>query len=368
MYNPSEIENFELLSSYLRTTPEQLNQFVNGKCYIIDWNDDASLRELAASKDETFKTDFHRFHIPKRNKKLGTRTVYKCYQQFTRDILKTLKFNLEELYEPLDCVHGFVRKRNTRSNAIAHTGNRFLLSLDIRNFFESINKKSVMGAFISLGFKESIASDLSTICTLEDHLVQGFSTSPIIANIVCKEIDLKLQNICELNEAIYTRYADDISISGDGNLPELKEIENVIQPFGFELNHPKTKRFKKGQNQYVTGLSISDSSYPRIPKPIKKRLRQQFYFIKKFGYTSHICKINEWDEETESSFAKEEVRKTRNQLKGWIDYIHSVEPDLAIKYYNEFNEIEKSEYGYDRKELNELLREGNITKIKRPPE
>jgi RNA-directed DNA polymerase len=343
MYSPSEIENFEMLSSYLRTTPEQLDRFVNGEQYIVDWNDISSLVKIPRYNDK--RTDFQRFYIPKKNKKLGHRIVYKCYEQFTKDILKTLKFNLDNIYIPHDSVHGFVRGKNTRSNALVHLGKKNLLSLDIKNFFESINKESVYLAFRSLGFNENIASDLSSICTLEDKLVQGFPTSPILANIVCFNMDKEIQKLCQNYDATYTRYADDLSISSNNILPQIDEICSILKSFQFELNTRKTKSFKLGQNQYVTGLSISDSSFPRIPKPIKKRLRQQLYYIKKYGYHSHICKLNNLDEATDSSLSNEFFQKTRNNIKGWIDYIHSIEPQLAKKLYASFNEIEEIRYG-----------------------
>jgi RNA-directed DNA polymerase len=354
MYKPEEIESFELLSSYLRTTPEQLAVFAHGRRFIIDFEDMKSLVQLP--KDRSNSTEFRKFYIPKKNKKLGHRIIYKCFQQFTMDILKTLKFNLTNIYLPHHCVHGFVHGKNTRSNAIVHLGNKHLLSLDIKDFFESIDKQLVIEAFKSLGFKDNIALELATICTLEEKLVQGFPTSPIVANIVCIRMDDEIQKLCLAYGANYTRYADDISISSNGNLPQINEIDSIIKSFQFELNTLKTKRFKRGQNQYVTGLSISDSSYPRIPKAVKKRIRQQLYYINKYGYHSHICKIMGFDPETDSSLTNQFVRGIENNLKGWISYIHSIEPLLAKKLYTTFNEIHDFHYA----ELLEKLKRKNI--------
>jgi RNA-directed DNA polymerase len=337
MYNPEEIENFEMLSSYLRTTPEQLSKFAKGDRVIFDLKDKISLSKYSVTAKLTF---FRRFYIPKKNKKLGYRIVYKSMRQFTKDIHKTLKFNLSSIYVPHDSVHGFVAGKNIRSNALVHLGKKHLLSLDIKNFFESIDKESVMEAFLTLGFKENIAIDLATICTLENKLVQGFATSPIIANIVCNRMDEELQNLCWLYGANYSRYADDLSISSNDDMPPLSEIDLILKSFNLELNRIKTKRFKRGQNQYVTGLSISDSSYPRVPKAIKKRIRQQLYYIRKRGYHLHICKIKGFDETiTDLSITQLFIRDIENNLKGWIAYIHSIEPLLAKKYYTIFNEI-----------------------------
>lgn len=355
MYKPSEIDSFNLLSSFLRTAPESLNAFVNGFLLLYD-SETETIRDLPKYKPNGFYS-VQKFYIPKKNKALGFREVYKLKQQFAVDILKVLKYNLDDIYQPENCVHGFVKGRSTLSNAKCHIGKKYLLKLDIKHFFDSINKETVVKAFVSIGFPGATSEQLSKICTINNHLAQGYPTSPVIANIVCEQLDKELNELCGQQHAVYTRYADDISISSDFLFKEKDAIEKILSKFGFELNELKSQRFKYGQNQYVTGLSISDSLYPRIPKPLKRRIRQQIYYIKKFGYVSHICRLNDWDEETESSIAEEEVRKTKNQLKGWIDYIHSIEPQLAIILYDQFNEIEVSEFGYDRNDLSEKLKE-----------
>lgn len=363
MYTPSEISNLELLSSYLRTTPTALNKLVNGNKAIIDLYGSNNIK-VAKSKDK-FDLVFQKFYIPKKNKKLGYRIVYKTWDQTTRDILKVLKYNLDELYSPLDCVHGFVSNRNTKTNASFHLNKKLLLKLDIKNFFESIKIDLVADAFRSLGFIDKIAIDLSKTCTLENRLVQGFSTSPIIANMVCTEIDKKIHDLCTQNDAVYTRYADDISISSDSQLPSVDKVKLILKSLDLELNDLKTRKFKRGQNHYVTGLSISDNLHPRIPKPIKQRLRQQLYYLKLHGYHSHICHLNEWDESTDHSVTSEFSTRIRNRLKGWIDYTHSIEPELAKKYYKLFDEIEKTEYENQKAIYEKFKKEnGGIIEIK----
>jgi RNA-directed DNA polymerase len=342
MYNPEEIVNIELLSSYLRTSSDSLNKFINGYRVIIDWRDESFMRDFKIKG----RVDvlFEKFYIPKKNKRLGFRIVYKLKDQYTSNILKTLKFNLNELYSPAECVHGFVIDRNTRTNALHHLNKRYLLKLDIKNFFESIKIESIENAFISLGFTKNISCDLSKICSLDNKLVQGFPTSPILANIVCSEMDKEIKSFCNETDAIYTRYADDISITSNTAYPPIKEIENIINSYGFELNSYKSQKFKCGQNQYVTGLSIADKQYPRIPKSIKRKVRQQLYYIKKFGYHSYVCYINNWADETDETFTNKLISKLRNRLKGWADYINAIEPDLAKKLYELFNLIEEAEY------------------------
>ena len=339
MYKPEEIINIELLSSYLRTSAELLDTFINGKKKLIDWRNKADFKNLNLQNKSEKEVHIQRFYIPKRNKKLGYRIVYKLRNQFATDILKVLKFNLYELYTPTECVHGFVLGKDTLTNAKSHVGSKLLLSLDIVDFFKSISIGQVKMAFKHLGFNDEISRILSEISTIEDSLPPGFPTSPFIANIVFRELDDQINDLCKQNRAIYTRYADDISISSDYDLPSVDDIEEILSPSGFLINSQKTKFFKRGQNQYVTGLSITDDKYPRIPKHIKKKLRQEIYHIKKFGFHSHICHLNNWDEKTDKSITEEIRGEVLNRMKGWIDYIKHIEPKVAEKFYEDFNLI-----------------------------
>ncbi len=194
MYQPSDIASFNLLSSYLRTSPTSLNVFVNGKLLFFDWKSGQFPKLHSNEINGYYLVD--KFYIPKKNKKLGFRVVYKLKQQFTIDILKVLKYNLDNLYNPEDCIHGFVKNRNTYTNAKCHLGRKFLLKLDIKNFFDSINGESVKNAFLSLGFNDEISIILSKITTVNNKLAPGYPTSPILANIVCNPMDNEINSLC----------------------------------------------------------------------------------------------------------------------------------------------------------------------------
>ncbi|MCF8219238.1 MAG: reverse transcriptase family protein [Bacteroidales bacterium] len=352
MYQPKEIANLDLLSGYLRTHKHDLNNFVSGVRAVYQQKSGkiCVYNHIKSWKD--IDVQYDKYHIPKKNPKLGYRIVYEIRTLSALNILKVLKFNLSTLYKPHVSVHGFVLGRGVFSNAKQHLANYYLLRTDIKNFFESINIDMVYEVFIDLGFIPEIAEVLSKITTLDNHLVQGLPTSPIIANLVLKNMDTELKSLCKKYNAVYTRYADDISISSNSDLPPLKEIENIVNKSKFKLNTKKTKTFKRGQNQFVTGLSICDNLYPRIPKKIKRKIRQELYYIKKFGYESHICKKFDFDEENyNEDFVSEEKRKLEYRIKGWVDYIHSIEPKVAENFYNDLkviqdNEIKKmDEYG-----------------------
>jgi hypothetical protein len=274
--------------------------------------------------------------ILKRNKKLGFREVY--HLELFENPIKELKSYLNECYQPLSCVHGFVHDRSIVTNARLHLCKKMILNVDLENFFESISTETVAKSFEQLGFVSSIALRLAKIATYEDRLVAGFPTSPTIANMVCIEMDTALVDFCSLHNLTYTRYADDLSFSGD-NVDVLEEIETIVAQHGFALNQRKTRFYRKGQSQYVTGLTVADSSYPRIPRRFKDKLRQKLYYMDKYGVFSYVeRKYNVLDAKYTLDFCHREM----NNVKGWIDYINSIEPKLASQYYLQYNKIKKT--------------------------
>ncbi|MDP4662115.1 MAG: hypothetical protein NWS74_00495, partial [Salibacteraceae bacterium] len=74
----------------------------------------------------------------------------------------------------------------------------------------------------------------------------------------------------------------------------------------------------------------------------------------------HICYINDWDEETDLSLSSPLSRQLRNKLKGWIDYIHSVEPIIALDLYEKFNQVEQKEIEKIKRHMEQNMPEDGI--------
>ena len=58
---------------------------------------------------------------------------------------RKLADKLTELYRPRNPVHGFVAERSIKTNAMAHLGRRFVVNVDLRDFFPTISQKRVEG-------------------------------------------------------------------------------------------------------------------------------------------------------------------------------------------------------------------------------
>lgn len=324
MYKPSEIDSENKLAGILRCQAYDLEG-------IISKDVSKMIHEsviLCLYDDPNVFTAIKEIKIPKRNFKFGYRKVYSINSELILNSLKSFKFYLNNIYIPQECVHGFIIRRNIATNASYHLNKDTVLNIDIKNFFESIPISGVKQVFKKIGFTEIISSQLSEMTTYKNVLVAGFPTSPVISNIFCEEMDKELMTYCDNRNITYTRYVDDLSFSGN-NIDILLDVKNILTKYGFIINELKTKFFKKGQSQYVTGLSVADSSYPRIPKRIKKQIRREIYYICKYGLKSHIAYISGCDED----YVKEtEIMSKSANIIGWLHYIAGIEPKFAKRH------------------------------------
>lgn len=250
------------------------------------------------------------------------RTVFKILNPSLELLQKNISTAIANNVEFPEYVQGFIRKRSIISNAKQHLAKKYIFSIDIKDFFESIPYDKVVLAFQNIGCNIDVAKSLSKICTLNNFLPQGASSSPIVANLVCKKLDSDLCCLGQKYSACYTRYADDITFSGD-TFPQLAEIELILKSNDFSINNGKVRTMKRGHNQYVTGLTVFDSVSPRVPRKIKKTLRLILYYAKKFGIEEHL------DRQSNNNSWLREYEKSR--IEGWINFITSVEPTLGNK-------------------------------------
>lgn len=341
--NHSEIKTLKQLANYLKCSEESLNKAINNDFNIIDKEGILAFEAFINVADEEIL--IQKINIKKKGKTSGFRTVYAIRTFQLSDTLKILNNCLTEIFTPLDCVHGFVPGKSTKTNAKVHLAKKLVLSVDIKEFFDSTSKKMISESLVEIGFNQNVANWISCITTIDGHLVQGFNTSPTLANIVTDKMDRDLLKLCG-NSINYSRYADDLYFSTDEILPNIEDIKNIIEKYGYILNDTKTKTMKRGHFQFVTGLTVFDKHIPRIPKKIKRNIRLEIHYILKFGYEKHAIRRLEnieipLDSVDSQFFIEEEIANTNRRLFGWLHYIKSIEPKFASNYYKQLYQAER---------------------------
>ncbi|MFW6130545.1 MAG: retron St85 family RNA-directed DNA polymerase [Atribacterota bacterium] len=240
------------------------------------------------------------------------------------------------LYKPElpENVHGFVPGKSIFTNAEPHVNQDLVLGVDIKKFFPSINKNRVFGLFNSLGYTRKMSSDLAEVCTFKSSLPQGSPCSPMIANLISRKLDKRLSTFCEEKDYVYTRYADDITISGDKDIPKYVHlIYDIIEDEGFEVNKEKTRILGRGSQQKVTGLIVNDKV--SVGKKERKRLEAIVHNITQNGPLAEN---------------KEKDPHFKEKLIGKIEHASNAHPDFADKLLDKLDEV-------DWKKHDEILKE-----------
>jgi RNA-directed DNA polymerase len=175
-----------------------------------------------------------------------------------------------------DHAHGFVPGRSIITNARLHVGRQWVVTLDIKDFFPSITSRQVRAALDGLDSEPEVLSAMTRLLTRHGRLPQGSPTSPHVANLVAAELDLRLARTAASRGWVYTRYADDLTFSGDSPPLGLADAtEAILGDYGFRAARGKTHVMGREQRQVVTGLVVNDRV--RLPKPQRRRLRAMLH-------------------------------------------------------------------------------------------
>jgi RNA-directed DNA polymerase len=237
------------------------------------------------------------------NKKNGSPRVIQEPRKPLKDLqVKILAFLETNANPEKPCVHGFTQGRSIVTNAQKHCSpkTRFLLNIDLKNFFPSITFYRVRGLLQKPPFScsYSVATVLAHICTKTGELPQGAPTSPFISNLICRRLDSDLMELARRHQSTYTRYADDISFSFsvressrlplnicsyDSGVVRLgNELISTVVNHGFNINEAKTRLSNYLRRLEVTGLTINE--FPNVKRNFIDRIRGALHAWERYGY------------------------------------------------------------------------------------
>ncbi|MEZ8037035.1 reverse transcriptase domain-containing protein [Vibrio crassostreae] len=249
-----------------------------------------------------------------------------------------------------------------------HCSSKWLIKLDIENFFDTINEVEVYKVFRKIGYKPLIAFGLARICTYQPISVlqnkknwvqfnknsdempfqkkhirhfgrvpQGAPTSPMLSNLVLADLDEKLSSYAQKRGGIYTRYADDLFISFSQNNFDRQQASQVIgsvlghvKSYGYNLKKSKIKVIPPGSNKVILGLSVNDKQV-RLTKQYRQKINSHIYGIVKFGVDKHAI---------HRGF--DSVFGMIDHVFGLINYAKTVEPDFGHTKYQELQDSLRS--------------------------
>ncbi|MGO9461546.1 MAG: reverse transcriptase family protein [Rhodomicrobium sp.] len=249
-------------------------------------------------------------------------------------------------------VHGFVKKRSCLSAAQIHSGEFIVAALDLRDFFLRTQVSRVHAVFRRLGYPSAVSFLLTGLCinsapdsvfqTISDdkwhdretralylapHLPQGAPASPALSNFAAWRMDCRLQGLARRFEANYTRYADDLTFSGDkafaGRLDAfLSGVKAILTDEGFALNGRKTRIMRRAKSQRVIGITVND--HLNVPREAYDELKAILHNCRKHGPENE-------NRANHPAF--------RAHLDGRVTWVENVNPARGEKLRNVFRDI-----------------------------
>jgi retron-type reverse transcriptase len=301
-----------------------------------------SLTYFAYGENKKYKT----FEIPKKS---GGRRKIAAPIGALKTIQRKLATHLTDLYPDPPYVHGFLNDKSVLTNATPHLNKSYVFNIDLKDFFPSITANRVYGLLRAHPFNlnQQVASAIVGITCNNGALPQGAPTSPILSNMICFRMDKALRKFGRKHSAIYTRYADDITFSFNGSIPEqiviLDEDDNSVIPGEnlnqiivknyFEINPLKTRLSRNGQAKFVTGIKVN--VIPNLSRRYIRQLKNMLNAWEKHGL-----------EKAQKVFVDEfngGERKFENVIWGKLLYLKSIKSKNDITYarlYNKYAELE----------------------------
>lgn len=233
---------------------------------------------------------------------------------------------------------GFRKKRSVVTNAARHTDKAVMIKMDVKDFFPSINFERVLGMFVTLGYPRRTSLLMTRLVTHNGKLPTGAPTSPAISNIICRRMDKRFSRLGQKMEFEYSRYADDITISGNNKkitrmIPFFKEI---VKEEGFAVNEGKTRILRSGRRQKVTGIVVNKK--PNIAREEIKRLRAVIHNCRHKNIKHEMIKWakNEKKLANPNGYTLDQFKQS---LSGRIGFVKMVNPEIGKKLFNQADEL-----------------------------
>ena len=277
--------------------------------------------------------------LPKRS---GGWRLLEVPEPYLRALQRKVLDRLLAHVPPHEAACAYVRGRSVADHARAHAGQAVLLKFDLQDFFATVRASRVHASFAALGYPRAVAGALAALCTtatpepvlerlrtegglawvqamrLRDaHLPQGAPTSAALANLCAFRLDVRIAALARSLGARYTRYADDIVLSGDaGLLRAADRVEARIGAFaldeGFALNHRKTRRVTRARRQQVCNIVVNER--PNLPRAEFDRLKAQLHLCATRGAAAqNRAGLPQWEQ----------------HLRGRVAWAEQLNPDKA---------------------------------------
>jgi RNA-directed DNA polymerase len=294
------------------------------------------------------------YHYRPLAKRSGGIRLIEAPKEQLKEIQRRILVGILERIPTHEAAHGFRRGHSIRTFATPHVGKRVVLRMDLQEFFPSISAARIEALFRTAGYPERVADLLAGLCThgtphdvwqdaglvwdddrmraafhryARRHLPQGAPTSPALANLCAYRLDCRVSGLASTVGAIYTRYADDLVISGGRDLHRVVKrlglhVAAIAIEEGFDVNHRKTRIMHESISQRVAGIIVNE----------RLNVRRQDYDRLKAILTNCV-------RHGTSGQNREQLDDFRAHLRGRISFVETVHAERGMRLQAIFDKI-----------------------------
>lgn len=300
---------------------------------------------------------FHRYRQFKIKKKSGGfRLITAPRNKTYKMLLQYVNIILKALYTPSDFAMGFAQGRSVVTNAEKHLSQNYVLNIDLKDFFPSIDQARVWKRLQlePFNFPIEVASAIAGLCCMkftgeEDEITryvlpQGAPTSPIITNMICDKLDRRLAGLAKRFGLHYTRYADDITFSSMHNVYQpngdfWSELRRIIADQHFTINEDKTRLQKRGSRQEVNGVMVAEKL--NVTQKYVRDIRNILYIWERHGFNAAYSRFFP-KYKSEKGHVKKGTPDLVNVLDGKLMYLKMVKGEndsVYLRLYRKFKAL-----------------------------
>ena len=271
-------------------TPEELARWIGLPLNRLAW----LVHRFSSGRPDSESSAHYHFRWMK--KRLGGWRLIESPKSTLKRAQAKILFEILNRVPVHSSAHGFVKGRSILTNARPHVGQAIVLKFDLSEFYTTVSFARVVAIFRSLGYSREVGIWLGSLTTsavpgnlrfqeqgpyalapyLKRHLPQGAPTSPALANLSAFGLDVRLAGLANSFGATYTRYADDLTLSGPAELSYglttlIPLVQQIVRQERFFVNKSKRRVLRSHQRQTVTGVVVNER--PNVSRTEFDRLK-----------------------------------------------------------------------------------------------
>ena len=227
---------------------------------------------------------------------------------------------------PSSYSHGGIHERHIKTNILPHCHSTFVFTADISNFYPTVSRNRVYRLFIErFGCTPDVARICTRLCTYRHHLALGLITSPFLAEQILLPIDQRIASACLKARLVYTRYVDDLSISGRFDLEKSgfeTAVSEILRDHGFNIHPAKVCFGRLASGTPITKITIR-RGHPDVRREYLDELDRQL------------------DDAINLANGREFAGPyfTRNQIAGRLQFVCWINPGRRRSLLAKFNTV-----------------------------